>query len=103
MVMTMSVFVGDAATVVTGDDSSKRQRTTATFLLRCPLPAWFILVYNLIVLGLFSIKKDKDNNCSMFYSSPYFHGQSELMKFSNARPIYFIYWFITVKTAPNNH
>ena len=36
------------------------------------------------------------------YSAPYFHGQSELMKFSNARPIYFVYLFITVKTAPYN-
>ena len=40
--------------------------------------------------------------CMYIYSLHYFHGQSKLMKFSNARPNYFIYWFITVKTAPNN-
>ena len=42
------------------------------------------------------------SQCKYIYGSPYFHGQSELMKFSNARPIYFIYWFITVETALNN-
>jgi len=30
------------------------------------------------------------------YSSPYFQGQSEHRKFSNARPIYFISWFALV-------
>ena len=34
------------------------------------------------------------------YSSPYFHGQSESRKYSNARLIYFIYWFITVNIVP---
>jgi len=34
MVILMSVFVGGAATVVTGADSSQGQQTTATFLLR---------------------------------------------------------------------
>ena len=33
-------------------------------------------------------------------SSPYFHGHSELRNFFNARLIYFIYWFITIETAP---
>ena len=58
MVITMSVFVGDAATVVTGTDSSKRQRTSATFRLRCPLPTLFISVCNLSLL-VFSIEKTK--------------------------------------------
>jgi len=37
---------------------------------------------------------------STFCTYLQFQGQSELRKFSNARPIYSIYWFITTKTAP---